>query len=128
MANVRGYRKVFVKAQKHMKLMKEKGPDAPRDVEMETLVGILLGKFLPHVHYYRADDMIAFLQVAEEFGFNVRSFHHGLEAYKIRDILATKDVSVSTWADCGDLRWKPMTVFPRTQRLSLRREASRHPF
>jgi len=99
MANVRGYRSAFIKAHKHLEVMKKKGPDTPRDVEMETLVGILLGKFLPQVHCYRADDMLAFLQVADEFGFKVRSFHHGLEAYKIRDILAEKDVSVSTWAD-----------------------------
>jgi imidazolonepropionase-like amidohydrolase len=99
MANVRGYRNVFIQAHKHMELLRTKGPKAPRDVEMETLVGVLVGKFLPQVHCYRADDMLAFLQVADEFGFKVRSFHHGLEAYKIRDILAQKDVSVSTWAD-----------------------------
>ena len=29
----------------------------------------------------------------------MRSFHHGLEAYKIADRLAEKNVSVSTWAD-----------------------------
>jgi imidazolonepropionase-like amidohydrolase len=29
----------------------------------------------------------------------VRSFHHALEAYKIRDILASKEVASSTWAD-----------------------------
>jgi imidazolonepropionase-like amidohydrolase len=39
------------------------------------------------------------LQVADEFGFEVRSFHHALEAYKIRDILAQRHVAVSTWSD-----------------------------
>lgn len=99
MANVKGYRSIFVKAQQHLELLKKKGPEAPRNVDMESLVGILLGKFLPQVHCYRADDMLAFLQVADEFGFKVRSFHHGLEAYKIRDVLAERQVSVSTWAD-----------------------------
>ena len=43
--------------------------------------------------------MLSFLQVAQEFGFSVRSFHHAIEAYKIRDILADHEVSVSTWSD-----------------------------
>jgi imidazolonepropionase-like amidohydrolase len=39
------------------------------------------------------------LQLADEFGFRIRSFHHAVEAYKIRDILARWNVGVSTWAD-----------------------------
>ena len=39
------------------------------------------------------------MQIAAEFGFSIRSFHHGLEAYKIRDLLAEGDIAVSTWAD-----------------------------
>lgn len=70
-----------------------------RDLAKETLVGILRGEVLVHVHCYRADEMIQVLQLADEFGFRVRSFHHAVEAYKIRDILAKWDVSVSTWAD-----------------------------
>ena len=66
---------------------------------METLAGLLDGRFLAHIHCYRADDMLNMLQLAQEFGFSIRSFHHGVEAYKIRDILAEQEVSVSTWAD-----------------------------
>jgi hypothetical protein len=43
--------------------------------------------------------MLSMLQLADEFGFRVRSFHHAVESYKIRDILAEREVSVSTWAD-----------------------------
>jgi imidazolonepropionase-like amidohydrolase len=79
-------------------------PDAPpvppdRDLELETLVGVLDGRILPQIHCYRADDMLSMMQIAAEFGWQVRSFHHALEAYKIRDVLADNDVSVSTWAD-----------------------------
>ncbi|MCB9675355.1 MAG: amidohydrolase family protein [Alphaproteobacteria bacterium] len=80
-----------------------KPPEPPtppdRDLANETLVGVLEGRILPQIHCYRADDMLSMLQVADEFGFRVRSFHHALEAYKIRDILAEREVSVSTWAD-----------------------------
>jgi imidazolonepropionase-like amidohydrolase len=43
--------------------------------------------------------MLSILQLADEFDFSIRSFHHALEAYKIRDLLAELDVSSSTWAD-----------------------------
>lgn len=78
----------------------EKEPKEPsRDLMMEPLVSVLEGNTLVHVHCYRADEMIQILQLADEFGFEVRSFHHAVEAYKIRDILAERDISVSTWAD-----------------------------
>ena len=70
-----------------------------RDLAAETLVDILQGRILVHVHCYRADEMVQVLQLADEFGFKVRSFHHAVEAYKIRDLLAAWDISVSTWAD-----------------------------
>ncbi len=70
-----------------------------RDLGKETLAGVLLGRVLPQIHCYRADDMLSMLQLAEEFDFEIRSFHHALEAYKIRDILAEKNVATSTWAD-----------------------------
>jgi imidazolonepropionase-like amidohydrolase len=70
-----------------------------RDLNKETLVGVLAGEILPQIHCYRADDMLSMLQLADEFGFKIRSFHHAVEAYKIRDVLVEQDVAVSTWAD-----------------------------
>lgn len=70
-----------------------------RDFGVETLMAVLDGELVVHVHCYRADEMVQILELADEFGFEVRSFHHAVEAYKIRDILAAWDVSVSTWAD-----------------------------
>ncbi|MCA9537656.1 MAG: amidohydrolase [Myxococcales bacterium] len=83
---------------------KEDGEDVPnpppdRDLVLETLAAVLDGDILVHIHCYRADEMLLQLKLADEFGFKVRSFHHAVEAYKIRDVLAAKDVSVSTWAD-----------------------------
>ena len=83
---------------------KKDGRDVPadppaRDLDMETLAKVLDGEINVHIHCYRADEMLLQLKVAEEFGFEVRSFHHAVEAYKIRDVLQAKGVSVSTWAD-----------------------------
>lgn len=75
------------------------GTPPARDLAKETLLGVIKGKIMLHVHCYRADDMLAMISLGDEIGFNVRSFHHALEAYKIRDILAKRNISVSTWAD-----------------------------
>lgn len=81
----------------------QKGPEEPmapdRDLGLETLVRLLGGEVMLQWHCYTGDDMLAALQVADEFGFKVRSFHHAVEAYKIRDVLAAKNVAVSTWSD-----------------------------
>jgi imidazolonepropionase-like amidohydrolase len=77
------------------------GGDRPpdRDLALETLALVMRGDILVEWHCYQADDMLAALQIADEFGFKVRAFHHALEAYKIRDVLARKGVAVATWDD-----------------------------
>lgn len=116
MASVAGVRQTWLDAQRHVEQTEdydenlrtwceeggsdEDEPDAPdRNLANETLAGVLNGEILAHIHCYRADEMLVQLQIADEFGFQVRSFHHAVEAYKIRDILAEREVSVSTWAD-----------------------------
>lgn len=83
-----------------------------RDLGLETLVGVLKGDILLHIHCYRADDMQRMLDVAEEFGFRIRSFHHALEAYKIRDRLAKAGVGVSTWADWWGFKMEAFDGIP----------------
>lgn len=112
MGNLAAQRTAFARAQEHQRAWEAyerevaawdgvgAGPQPPsRDLALETLVGVLEGELLVHVHCYRADDMLSFMQVADEFDFQVRSFHHGLEAYKIAGLLAESDIAVSTWAD-----------------------------
>src|SRR5690606_31858247 len=45
----------------------------PRDLAMETLVGVLEGGILVHNHCYRADEMANMIDVAREFGYEIRS-------------------------------------------------------
>jgi len=79
----------------------DKPPELPplRDAGLDTLAEVLDGRVLVQWHCYRADDMLDAIQVADEAGFEIRAFHHALEAYKIRDILAERQIAVATWAD-----------------------------
>jgi len=75
----------------------DKMPD--RDLELETMAGVLRGEILVHNHCYRADEMAQMMDMAREFGYRIRSFHHGVEAYKVRDLLARDSIAGSLWAD-----------------------------
>ena len=70
-----------------------------RNLELDTLAGALRGDIIVHMHCYRADEMLTILDMAEEFGYRVGTFHHGVEAYKIADELAKNDVCGALWAD-----------------------------
>ncbi len=100
---------------------KDKGEDPPtppeRDFSMETLMGVLKGDILVHVHCYRADDLQVMLDLAEEFQFKIRSFHHALEAYKIAPRLAQNDVAVSTWSDWWGFKMEAFDGIPQNAAL-----------
>ena len=70
-----------------------------RNLELDTLAGVLRGDILVHMHCYRADEMLTILDMAKEFGYRVGTFHHGVEAYKIADELAENGVCGALWAD-----------------------------
>jgi imidazolonepropionase-like amidohydrolase len=71
----------------------------PRDLKNETIAAVLRGEVLVQVHCYKAPEMAEMIAIADEFGFAIRSFHHALEAYKIRDLLANHQIAINTWAD-----------------------------
>jgi imidazolonepropionase-like amidohydrolase len=93
-------------------------PQPPsRDLGVETLVGILRGELLVHVHCYRADEIVQVMELADEFGFKVRSFHHATEAYKVRDALVAHGASASVWADWWGFKMEAQDAIPQNAAL-----------
>src|SRR5467141_1289145 len=104
MGNMAGYRAAFIQAeqcrQRWDKWNKDHQGDAPqRDLRLESLAEVLRGNIFVQNHCYRADEMVQMLDLAHEFGFKIRSFHHAVEAYKIADVLAREGTAVSIWSD-----------------------------
>jgi imidazolonepropionase-like amidohydrolase len=100
MGNFAHYRKNWIKAQGY----KKKQDDGElkvgdRDLQMETLAGVLSGDILVQMHCYRADEMVQVLSMAQEFDYKVSSFHHSVEAYKIGDLLKEAGTCAAMWAD-----------------------------
>ncbi|MBA2341069.1 MAG: amidohydrolase [Pyrinomonadaceae bacterium] len=70
-----------------------------RDLQLEPLVEVLEGKRYVHAHCYRADEILMLINVANEFGFKVRTFQHVLEGYKVAREIAQHGAGASTFAD-----------------------------
>lgn len=105
MGNFAGYRAAWIKAADYKKKWDDyaaggKDAKAPtRDLELETLAGVLSGDIIVHMHCYRGDEMAQVLDMAKEFGYKVGTFHHAVESYKIADLLREEDVCSAMWAD-----------------------------
>jgi imidazolonepropionase-like amidohydrolase len=83
-----------------------------RDLRLETLADILDGKVLVHAHGYRADEMLLLMRVADEFGFKVRTFQHGLECYKIASEIARHGAGVGTFIDWWAFKMETIDAIP----------------
>jgi imidazolonepropionase-like amidohydrolase len=106
MGNVAGYRAAWIQAEAYRRRWDKwnatRQGDAPtRDLGMETLAEVLRGNILVHNHCYRADEMMQMIDIAKEFGYRIRAFHHGVEAYKVADVLAREGIGAAVWADWG---------------------------
>ena len=122
MGNMAGYRAAFAKAEKYRRewdawLAKKEGNPPDRDLQLETLAEVLRGKAFVQNHCYRADEMAQMLDLAREFGFHIRAFHHAVEAYKIADLLAQDSVASAVWADWWGFKMESLDGIPQNAAL-----------
>jgi imidazolonepropionase-like amidohydrolase len=114
MGNVAGYRTQWINAEQYRRRWDKwlagdrKGDPPARDLAMETLAEVLRGNIFVHNHCYRADEMAQMIDIAKEFGYTIKSFHHGVEAYKVADLLAANNISASVWSDWGGFKMEAM--------------------
>ena len=114
MGNVAGYRTQWINAEAYRRKWDKwlagdrKGDPPQRDLAMETLAEVLRGNIFVHNHCYRADEMAQMIDIAKEFGYTIKSFHHGVEAYKVADLLAANNISASVWSDWGGFKMEAM--------------------
>jgi imidazolonepropionase-like amidohydrolase len=83
-----------------------------RDEKLEPLVEVLEGKRYVHAHSYRADEILMLIRVGNEFGFQVRTFQHVLEGYKIADEIAASGAGVSTFSDWWSYKMEAYDAIP----------------
>lgn len=103
MGNMAGYRTAWAEAAEYKASWetyeKDGGTPPKRNLELDTLKGVLDGDILVQMHCYRADEMAQIIDMSKEFGYKVTAFHHAVESYKIADILAKEGICSAMWAD-----------------------------
>ena len=102
MGNVAGYRAAFIAARDYKAKWdkwREDGEGSPptRNLQLETLAGVLDGTVLVQNHCYRADEMAVMIDIANEFGYEITAFHHAIEAYKVAPLLAREGICADMW-------------------------------
>ncbi len=128
MGNVAGYRKAWIDAAEYRRSwddyrQKEKDGKAKdvkppvRDLEKETLAGVLAGEILVQNHCYRADEMLTMIDISREFGYKIAAFHHAVEAYKIADVLAKEGICADIWADSWGFKMEALDGIPENAAL-----------
>ncbi len=98
----------------------ERGAPPDRDLKLEVLSDVLDGKILVHVHSYRKDEILRFLNLADEFGFKVASFQHCLDGYKIAGELKRRDIAVATFAHSWGYKVEAWDAIPHNAALLAR--------
>ena len=108
MGNMAGYRMAWAEATEYKRAWEKyeadyaagKNPEAPtRDIELDTLKGVLDGEILIHNHCYKAEEMAMMVDLGKEFNYHSGTFHHAIEAYKISDMLAENGNCAAMWPD-----------------------------
>jgi len=102
MGNMAGYRAAFISARDYKDKWdkwRETGEGAPptRNLELDTLVGVLDGSILIQNHCYRGDEMALMIDMSREFGYKITTFHHATEAYKVAPLLARENICAAMW-------------------------------
>ena len=91
-----------------------------RDLELEPLVEVLEGKRLVHAHGYRADELLMLLNVADEFGFKIKTLQHVLEGYKIASEIAKHGAGASSFADSWSYKIEAYDAIPYNNAIMMR--------
>ncbi len=113
MGNVAGYRSAWIAARDYNrkwedykdKVGRGEKADAPtRNLQLDTLAGVLRGEILVQNHCYRSDEMAQMIDISHEFGFHITAFHHAVESYKIAPLLAREHICTDTWATWGQFK------------------------
>ena len=130
MGNFAVQREALVQAQDYMrewdaynnKIKHDKDATPPKhDLKLEALADVLRGKLMVQIHCYRADEMLTEMAMAKEFGYNLRAFHHALEAYKVADQLAANNVGIATFADWWGYKQEAWDAIPWNAVLAMRK-------
>ena len=92
--------------------LKKSGKPFRKDLEMETLSEILNKERFISCHSYVQSEINMLMKVAERFNFNINTFTHILEGYKVADKMAKHGVGGSTFSDWWAYKYEVNDAIP----------------
>ncbi|WP_232817840.1 amidohydrolase family protein [Winogradskyella tangerina] len=92
--------------------LKKSGKPYRKDAEMEVLAEILNKERFISCHSYVQSEINMLMKVAEKFDFNVNTFTHILEGYKVADKMAEHGVAGSTFSDWWAYKYEVNDAIP----------------
>jgi len=109
----RDYKRTWDEYREAVKKDKDKNLIPPRrDLQLEPLVEILEGKRYVHAHCYIASEILMLINLADEFGFKIKTFQHVLEGYKVAKEIAAHGAGASIFADSWGYKIEAYDAIP----------------
>jgi len=93
-------------------LKKKSGVPYRKDDELETIAEILNKERFITCHSYIQSEINMLMKVAEKFNFNINTFTHILEGYKVADKMKKHGVGASTFSDWWAYKYEVNDAIP----------------
>jgi len=91
---------------------KKSGQPYRKDIELETLAEIINKERFISCHSYIQSEINMLMKVAEKFNFNINTFTHILEGYKVADKMKEHGVGGSTFSDWWAYKYEVNDAIP----------------
>ncbi|RSK39255.1 amidohydrolase family protein [Mangrovimonas spongiae] len=105
------YMDYFTRA-KEYDALKKSGKPYRKDIELEVLAEILNKERFISCHSYVQSEINMLMKVAERFNFNINTFTHILEGYKVADKMKAHGVGGSTFSDWWAYKFEVNDAIP----------------
>ena len=92
---------------------KKSGKPYRKDLEMEVIAEILNQERFVSCHSYVQSEINMLMKVAENFDFNINTFTHILEGYKVADKMKAHGVGGSTFSDWWAYKFEVNDAIPQ---------------
>ncbi len=92
--------------------LKKSGKPYRKDLELETLAEILNKERFITCHSYVQSEINMLMKVADKFNFNINTFTHILEGYKVADKMKDHGVGASTFSDWWAYKYEVNDAIP----------------
>ena len=105
------YMDYFTRASEY-DVKKKSGKPYRKDIEMDVLAEILNNERYITCHSYVQSEINMLMKVADKFNFNINTFTHILEGYKLADKMKAHGVGASTFSDWWAYKYEVNDAIP----------------